>query len=482
MVINVHGGDFTSAGSKSNLDCFEQEMRKQYELTTQPRLGPGPEDAKEGIILNRIIRWTPEGLEYEADPRQAEKLIAECGLAGSNTVATPGQRVSFSELENDEPLDPKLHTAFRGAAARANYLAADRMDVQFAAKEICRWMSSPTQQSWLALKRLCRYLVGLPRLVYRYAWQVVNAIDVYTDTDWAGCPRTRKSTSGGCVLVGSHTAKTWSSTQTGVSLSSGEAEFNGVVRGAGIGLGYQSLLRDLGQDLNVRVWTDSSASIGICSRQGLGKLRHLDTHTLWIQHAVRSGRIDLRKVPGEANPADLFTKHSLSRERLQSLVKLFDCWFRDGRAKGAPQMRTGKSEKSTISAADMAAAVDDELPPLIMPHLEYSQSSLDILYPSLSVAEAVDADDPLNDEEDPLLLEGQRRAQALVDACKEQGRRRKLVEPEELTAVVGRTSRTLTHLKHEIHVVAEPPPVTSGSGAPITRVHLANKALQDEAR
>ena len=117
-----------------------------------------------------------------------------------------------------------------------------------------------------------------------------------------------------------------------------------------------------------------------------------------------------------------------------------------------------------------------------MPHLEYSQSALDILYPSLSVAEAVDADDPPNDDEDPLLLEGQRRAQALVDACKEQGRRRKLVEPEELTAVVGRTSRTLTHLKHEMHVVAEPPPVTPGSGAPITRVHLASKALQDEAR
>ena len=81
-MINVHGDDFTAAGSKSSLDWFEQEMRKQYELTTQPRLGPGPEDAKEGIILNRIIRWTPEGLEYEADPRQAEKLIAECGLAG----------------------------------------------------------------------------------------------------------------------------------------------------------------------------------------------------------------------------------------------------------------------------------------------------------------------------------------------------------------------------------------------------------------
>ena len=117
-------------------------------------------------------------------------------------------------------------------------------------------------------------------------------------------------------------------------------------------------------------------------------------------------------------------------------------------------MRTGKSEKSAISAADMTAAVDDELPPLIMPHLEYDQSSLDALYPSLSVAEAVDADDPLNDEEDPLLLEGQRRAQALVDACEEQGRRRRLVEPEEPVAVVGETSGTLTP---ELHVVTEPP-------------------------
>ncbi len=111
-------------------------------------------------------------------------------------------------------------------------------------------------------------------------------------------------------------------------------------------------------------------------------------------------------------------------------------------------MRTGKSDNSTISAADMAAAADDWLPPLIMPHLDHDQSSLDVPYPSLSVAEAVDSDDPLNDEEDPLLLEGQRRAQALVDACKEQGRRRKLVEPEGLTAAAGETSRPLTHLKH----------------------------------
>jgi len=107
-------------------------------------------------------------------------------------------------------------------------------------------------------------------MVFRYPWQQASAIEIYTDTDFAGCPRTRKSTSGGCVLIGRHTIKSWCSTQTSIALSSGEAEFNGVVRGSGVGLGFQSLLRDLGLEVPLRVWTDSSAAIGICSRQGLG--------------------------------------------------------------------------------------------------------------------------------------------------------------------------------------------------------------------
>ena len=110
-------------------------------------------------------------------------------------------------------------------------------------------------------------------------------------------------------MLGKHTVKHWASTQASVALSSGESEFYGVVRGAGQGLGYQALLKDLGVELPLRVWTDSSASIGICSRQGLGKLRHLDTHTLWLQQAVRSGRVTIKKILGDENPADLLTKH-----------------------------------------------------------------------------------------------------------------------------------------------------------------------------
>ena len=71
-------------------------------------------------------------------------------------------------------------------------------------------------------------MVGKPRLVYEYRWQEEHYFDVYSDTDWAGCPKTRKSTSGGCVMLGGHSIKSWSSTQQGgPKMSSAEAEFHG---------------------------------------------------------------------------------------------------------------------------------------------------------------------------------------------------------------------------------------------------------------
>ncbi len=426
LVVTVHGDDFTSVGAKRDLDWFEAAMEENYELTKQPRLGPGPQDAKEATVLNRVIRWTDEGLEYEADPRQSEKLIEECGLTGVNTVATPGVRLSFDQVERDPPLPAHLHTAFRGSAARANYLAADRPDCQFAAKEICRWMAAPTEGSWNALKRLCRYLVGLPRLIFSYSWQTVDAIDIYTDTDWAGCPRTRKSTSCGAVLFGGHTIKSWSSTQSSVALSSGEAEFNGVVRGSGVGLGYQSLLSDLGVQVPVRVWTDSSAAVGICSRQGLGKLRHLDTHTLWAQQAVRSHRIDLRKVAGEVNPADLFTKHSLSRDRLGALVELFSCRFQEGRAESAPKVRQTPSSKRTMATHDghEVMLTQGENRP-IMPHRMYDVTEMNRRYPRIGIHDAQhDHEDLVKDEEDTTLQAGMKIAESIQDTAKEHGRRR----------------------------------------------------------
>ena len=62
IIVTVHGDDFTSVGPKDDLDWYEQPMKEHYELTIQPRLGPGNDDAKEGLILNRVVRYTTEGM------------------------------------------------------------------------------------------------------------------------------------------------------------------------------------------------------------------------------------------------------------------------------------------------------------------------------------------------------------------------------------------------------------------------------------
>ena len=101
-------------------------------------------------------------------------------------------------------------------------------------------MSKPTDLAMGALKRLGRFILGRRRLIFKFDYQDLQSggqIETYSDTDWAGCIRTRKSTSGGCLMLGTHLIKTWSATQASVSLSSGEAEFYGVVRVAGWHLG-----------------------------------------------------------------------------------------------------------------------------------------------------------------------------------------------------------------------------------------------------
>ena len=152
-------------------------------------------------------------------------------MENSQPLATPGVRATARGILADAVLDSRLATPFRGAAARGNYLAADTADSQFAHNEFCRSMATPTAQSWVAFKRTCRFLKGRPGLVYLYPVQRVETLDVYRDTDWAGCPRTLKSTSGGSNMFGKRVITQWSLTQSSTAVSFGEAGFNGVVRG-----------------------------------------------------------------------------------------------------------------------------------------------------------------------------------------------------------------------------------------------------------
>ena len=70
----------------------------------------------------------------------------------------------------------------------------------------------------------------------------------------------------------------------------------------------QSMMADLGVTTQVRVWTDSIAANARVSRRGLGKTRHVELRYLWLQEVTKSGRVKMRRIPGEQNLANHLTK------------------------------------------------------------------------------------------------------------------------------------------------------------------------------
>ena len=130
-------------------------------------------------------------------------------------------------------------------------------------------MVKPTEKDRGRLKKLVRFLKGCPRYINHYKYQqAVDHITVWTDTDFAGCKEGRKSTSGGMMLLGEHVIKSWSTNQPTIALSSGEAEYYGMVKGSSQALGLKVIAEDVGVTYKgaTQINTDASAAKGIGSR------------------------------------------------------------------------------------------------------------------------------------------------------------------------------------------------------------------------
>mgnify|MGYP003320391562 CR=1 FL=1 len=367
----IHGDDLWLQADEVSLRQLMPKLDAAhgglYDLKSDGVLGPDPGDARQVRSLNKVIRFVPgQGVELEADPCHAEIVPGELGLdrGPSRPVTTPGSKADAAASGADpRPLTAASEiTAYRGIAARGLYLAADRPELRFAVKEAARAMAAPTTGNVSSLKRVGRFLIARPRLVQRLDYQGVFVeprrypgggevraapawIYAPVDSNWADCAQTRRSTSGGALLHGTHVLCTWSVTQSVQALSSGEAEFYSVLKGTVEALGLSALAEELGFELRVpRVGTDSTAAKGAASRHGLGKLKHLELKHLWIQELVRARRVVLVKEASETNFADLMTKH-LEQERMTALLALGGFEFRTGRPDGAPKLAKGAIEQ-----------------------------------------------------------------------------------------------------------------------------------------
>ena len=184
-------------------------------------------DEKELKILNRTIKI--DVMTLEAGTKLVESALESMKLNGAKGVDSPRVRRNeeqTAQIENSEKLTSAESTLYRSLVMKLAYVAQDRVDIA-------------------ELKRFGRYLVKNKRCVLTYARQTSDeTLQVHVDSDGAGDLLGRKSTTGVIVRRGKHLLRHMSCLQTLVALSSGEAEYYALIRGACTSLGIQSHYQD----------------------------------------------------------------------------------------------------------------------------------------------------------------------------------------------------------------------------------------------
>ena len=118
----------------------------------------------------------------------------------------------------------------------------------------------------------------------------------WVNSDYAGCRKPRKSTSGGISMFGRRPIKSWATTQGVIALSSGEAEIYSIVNCASISMGLANILVDFGAQSRIQIKTGVFAAKGIAPRSGVGKVRHIEVSQLFSQEKAADSTIQLLYV------------------------------------------------------------------------------------------------------------------------------------------------------------------------------------------
>ncbi|GKA80413.1 ribonuclease H-like domain-containing protein [Tanacetum coccineum] len=172
-------------------------------------------------------------------------------------------------------------------------------------------MHDPREPHLNAMKRVLRYLQGTTDLGLQLFWSTTSQLITYSDADWAGCPATRRSTSGYCVFLGDNLL-TWSSKcQDMLSRSSAEAEYREVANVVDGTSWIRNLLRELHTPLFTAtlVYCDNVSVVYMSANPVQHqRTKHIEIDIYFVRDKVAAGHVQVLHVPSRLRYADIFTK------------------------------------------------------------------------------------------------------------------------------------------------------------------------------
>ena len=238
-----------------------------------------------GTFLGLIHHKVHGGYTIQTDTETLLAGLRDLNLEHCKPSKLPGATPQTHDLT---PLDPSEHKLYRRVVGRFLYCSAHRGDFALTLNQLCRRVQSPTVSDMQALRKLARYIKGTLhyKLNIRPRHNTDLKIEFYTDADWAG-QSDRHSITGGLLVLDGVNVSSWARTQKAIATSSGESELYAMSVGAAEALGLRELLTDIGLPTTVRLRCDSTAAMGTASRQGLGRMKHVQVRDLACNNGLQ---------------------------------------------------------------------------------------------------------------------------------------------------------------------------------------------------
>jgi hypothetical protein len=259
-------------------------------------------------FLGINVHRTPEGL-FLSQQQYALEILDRANMLSCNPITTPvDTRSKFSATDGARFSDPSLYRSLAGAL---QYLTLTRPDLTYAVQQVCLFMHDPRDSHFQLIKRILRYVRGTSH--YGLQLHKHSSLDLiaYSDADWAGCPDTRKSTSGFCIFLGNNLVSWSSRRQPTVSRSIAEAEYRAVANV----IAESCWLRQLLQELH---HPPSRATVVYCDNVSAmymslnpvhhQRTKHIEIDLHFIRDRIALGEAKVLHVPTSSQYADIFTK------------------------------------------------------------------------------------------------------------------------------------------------------------------------------
>ncbi|GKC89062.1 ribonuclease H-like domain-containing protein [Tanacetum coccineum] len=178
------------------------------------------------------------------------------------------------------------------------------VDVQ----QVCLHMHDLREPHLSALKRILRYVQGTLNYGLQLFSSSTTDLATYSEADWAGCPTTRRSTSGDCVFPGNNLLSWSAKRQPTLSRFSAEAEYGGVANAVAETCWLRNLLRELHTPLS-SVYCDNVSAVYLsCNPVQHQRTKHIEIDIHFVCDLVVAGQVRVLHVPSRYQFVNIFTK------------------------------------------------------------------------------------------------------------------------------------------------------------------------------